>query len=116
MGTHPIFESDFDCLTEYMSLSNWVKGLKSQLGSVTRVVIGNEAGDLDSAVSALVMAYTLHVLEPKVVTLPLLNYSKSLYSVKTEELVTLSCSLSPSRALVTDEVTCLLGGSCFGED
>ncbi|CBY17848.1 unnamed protein product [Oikopleura dioica] len=67
-----------------MSLANWLKCLKSELRSVTRVVIGNEAGDLDSAVSALVLAYILHVKDPKSVTFPLLNYSKNLYSAKTE--------------------------------
>jgi len=85
---------------------------------VTRVVIGNEAGDLDSAVSALVLAYILHVKDPKSVTFPLLNYSKNLYSAKTEELVTLLLFIPLTWVLCGDlmiEVTCLSGGSCPGK-
>jgi len=28
MGTHPIFESDFDCLTEYLEFGNEIEKIK----------------------------------------------------------------------------------------
>jgi len=34
MGTHPIFESDFDCLTEYGGLSKYNIGKNERSGRV----------------------------------------------------------------------------------
>merc|ERR1712130_397512 len=90
MGTHPIFESDFDCLTEHiMALKSWLKLLNMEqlLNCTSRVnvYIGNESGDLDSVVSALTMAYasddssndsTRHI--------PMMNFPADMFPIKTE--------------------------------
>merc|ERR1712037_82163 len=34
MGTHPIFESDFDCLTDCSNLKKWLPSLKKLLSKI----------------------------------------------------------------------------------
>merc|ERR1712106_774807 len=92
MGTHPIFESDFDCLTEKMRLAAWLRPrrtlqairLAPEQPDVT-IYIGNEAGDLDSACCALALAYAMDQAEQNnVLHVPFLHYPKSHFNLKTE--------------------------------
>jgi len=72
-----------------MNLIVWLSNLRSQLPKLTlvkdvTVVMGNQACDLDSGVSALTLAFHLSILHPSKLILPLLNINRQEFPLKTE--------------------------------
>merc|ERR1712141_43235 len=60
MGTHPIFESDFDCLTENMSLNGTWKRVKVDNGLAFGKAIGATEAQLASSANAVsTVTYTI---------------------------------------------------------
>nr|XP_045591197.1 exopolyphosphatase PRUNE1-like isoform X1 [Procambarus clarkii] len=90
-------------LLEYLNTTR--EALKSSPGASLHVVLGNEACDLDSAVSALVYAFLIYSLQqvPKegegVVVVPVLNIPRQDYPLKTEVIYWLKKHHIHSQAL-----------------
>jgi len=65
----------------------WLSNLRSLLPSLSTpvlVVLGNQAGDLDSGVSSLTMAYHLSTTHPDIPVIPVLNIHSQDFALKTE--------------------------------
>jgi len=68
----------------------WLKSIKSLTNSKSifqdevLVVLGNEACDLDSGVSAIALAFHYHIKQPNNIILPVLNIVSKDYALKTE--------------------------------
>ena len=71
-------------------MEKWVRSLRPKLETLNlkkdavTIVMGNEACDLDSGVSALVLAYHRHILHPLANIFPLFNIHSKDYVLKTE--------------------------------